>query len=229
MTRKTDTSPPVPIIYEDKHILLVDKPHGLLSQSDQTGDPDVHTLCKQYLREKEQSGSQYLGLVHRLDRPVGGLMLLAKTPDAARQLGEQLQDRIMQKTYKAVVQGSPPPNGVLTHHLVKNRDNNMVTVSSGDDPNAKEAILSFQRVQQHKILALLAIHLQTGRPHQIRVQLAEQGYPVWGDYRYGHQQPDGRTIALRATQLAFKSPDNNQLMEFELELPDRAPWHHFFK
>lgn len=228
MKSTTGTTPDIPIIHEDPHLLIIDKPHDLLSQKDHTGDPDVLTLCKAYLRQKNStSNNPFLGLVHRLDRPVGGLMVLAKTSNAASKLSKQLRNRTIQKTYHAVVQGSPPANGFLTHHLIKNRDTNIVETTKGSNPGGKEAQLSFQRLSQQQALALLAIHLQTGRPHQIRVQLAEEGYPVWGDYKYGRQQPDGRTMALRAVELRFDHPAEKHVMHLKLMLPEHEPWTHF--
>lgn len=228
MNTYTNTTPDIPIVFEDNHLLIIDKPHELLSQEDHTGDPDVVNLCKEYLkREYNKSGSAYLGLVHRLDRPVGGLMLLAKTSKAAGRLSDQLRDRTVQKTYHAVVQGKPPANKFLTHHLIKNRNRNRVTTTSSNNSEGKKAILSFQRLDQQGDLALLAVHLQTGRPHQIRVQLAEEGYPIWGDYKYGLQQPDGRTMALRAVELIFEHPIKKEEISFELPVPNGEPWNHF--
>jgi len=225
----TQTQPDIDIIYEDKHLLIIDKPHNVLSQEDHTGDPDVLNLCKSYLGKKEErSGSVYLGLVHRLDRPVGGLMLLAKTSKAAGELAKQMRDRLIQKTYWAVTHGEPPPNGVLTHHLLKNRQANVVQTVSADNKKSKKAILSFARLDQSENLSLLSIHLQTGRPHQIRVQLSAEGYPIWGDYKYGLQnQPDGRTIALRSSELSFEHPATGEQLFFELPKPNEEPWTHF--
>lgn len=227
--KHTQTDPNIRIIHEDRHLLVIDKPHNVLSQKDHTGDPDVLNLCKSYLGTKQnKSGSIYLGLVHRLDRPVGGLMLLAKSSKAAGGLAGQMRDRLIQKTYWAITYGDPPANGVLTHHLLKNRQTNVVETASGDNKKAKKAILSFARLQQADKLNLLSLHLQTGRPHQIRVQLSAEGYPVWGDYKYGlPDQPDGRTIALRATELIFDHPVSAEQMRFELPPPDKEPWNRF--
>lgn len=222
----TQTQPDIPIIFEDDHLLLIDKPVNLLSQEDHTGDPDVLTLCKQYMG-RSQNSTPYLGLVHRLDRPVGGLMLLAKSRKAADALSQQMRDRTMQKTYWAVTSGNPPKNGVLTHHLFKNRDTNIVEVVPSSKRKGKEAILSFARLETSHDLHLLSIHLQTGRPHQIRVQLAHEGYPIWGDYKYGLNQPDGRDMALRAVELAFQHPQTRQQVQFELAPPNVEPWSQF--
>lgn len=223
--QQTNTQPDIPIIFEDQHLLVIQKPVNLLSQEDHTGDPDVLTLCKEYLSRSVQN--PYLGLVHRLDRPVGGLMLLAKSRKAADSLSRQMRDRTMQKTYWAITAGDPPQNGVLTHHLLKDRENNIVSVVSGSQKQAKEAILSFARLEQANGLNLLSIHLQTGRPHQIRVQLAQEGYPIWGDYKYGRDQPDGRDIALRAVELIFEHPKSKQQVQFELAPPNMEPWSQF--
>lgn len=225
--KQTNTNPNISIIYEDAHILLIDKPVNVLSQEDQTGDPDVLSLCKQYVRRSREKNDPFLGLVHRLDRPVGGLMLLAKTRKSADHLSQQMRDRTMQKTYWAVTSGEPPKNGMLTHHLYKDRDKNIVDVVPKNQKKGKEAILSFSRLEAVNDLNLLAIHLQTGRPHQIRVQLAHEGYPIWGDYKYGLDQPDGRDIALRAVELVFEHPTMNQELQFELAPPDVEPWSRF--
>lgn len=224
--KHTHTQPDIPIIFEDDHILVIDKPVNLLSQEDHTGDPDVLTLCKQYLSQSQNS-TPYLGLVHRLDRPVGGLMLLAKSRKAADALSRQMRDRTMQKTYWAITSGAPPQNGVLTHHLYKNRETNIVEVVPGNQKKGKEAILSFSRLETRNNLNLLSIHLQTGRPHQIRLQLAHEGYPIWGDYKYGLDQPDGRDMALRAVELIFQHPQTEQQVQFELAPPNSEPWLQF--
>ncbi len=181
--------------------------------------------CKQYLSRSESN--PFLGLIHRLDRPVGGLMLLAKNRNAADNLSKQIRDRTIQKTYWAITTGSPPRNGVLTHHLHKNRDTNTVEVVTSNQQKAKRAELSFAKLEESDDLHLLSVHLQTGRPHQIRVQLAHEGYPIWGDYRYGQNQPDGRTMALRAVELVFKHPQTSQHIQFELAPPNKHPWTQF--
>jgi 23S rRNA pseudouridine1911/1915/1917 synthase len=224
--KQTQTDPNISIIYEDEHLLLIDKPAGLLSQEDHTGDANVLTLCRQYLG-RSQTNHPFLGLIHRLDRPVSGLMLLAKNRNAADYLSKQVRNRTIQKTYWAVTAGSPPRNGVLTHRLYKNRDTNIVKVVSGSHQKGKQAELSFAKLEESDDLHLLSVHLQTGRPHQIRVQLSHEGYPIWGDYKYGHSQPDGRTMALRAVELVFKHPKTNQHLHFELAPPREHPWTQF--
>jgi 23S rRNA pseudouridine1911/1915/1917 synthase len=221
----TKTEPDLPIILEDDHLLIIDKPHGVLSQEDHTGDPDVHTLCRQYINRS--SGSNYLGLLHRLDRPVGGLMMLAKTPQAAQEISRQLRDRLIQKTYYAVVEGQPPGNGLLTHYLLKKNEPNVVETVSEESGKGKEAVLSFTKKEQKRNLALLVVHLHTGRTHQIRVQLSAEGYPIWGDYKYGRSQPDGRTIALRSVELIFNHPASDEEVHIELPNLSTEPWNKF--
>ncbi len=223
--KQTQTDPNIQIIFEDDDILLIDKPAGVLSQEDHTGDADVLTLCKQYLSRSQDN--PFLGLIHRLDRPVSGLMLLAKNRNTADQLSKQIRDRTLQKTYWAVTSGKPPQNGVLTHHLYKNRDTNIVEVLTGNNQKGKRAELSFATLESSDDLNLLSIHLQTGRPHQIRVQLAHEGYPIWGDYKYGQKQRDGRSMALRAVKLAFKHPQTKQHLQFEVAPPSEHPWIQF--
>lgn len=222
---ETHTEPNISIIFEDEHLLVIEKPVNVLSQADHTGDPNVLSLCKRYLSRSKNN--PFLGLVHRLDRPVGGLMMLAKSRSAADSLSQQMRDRTMQKTYWAVTAGAPPKNGMLTHYLEKDRDNNIVNTVDKNSRHGKEAILSFARLESAQELNLLSIHLQTGRPHQIRVQLAEEGYPIWGDYKYGLNQPDGRDMALRAVELRFQHPRLEQELHFELAPANTAPWHHF--
>lgn len=224
--KHTNTTPDIPVLYEDEHLMVINKPVNVLSQPDHTGDADVLSLCKEYLNN-QNSGSSYLGLVHRLDRPVGGLMLLAKTSHAAKKLSRQIKDRTIQKTYWAVTFGEPPQNSALTHHLIKDREKNIVRIASGDQRKSRQAILSFDRIESSKDLNLLAVHLHSGRPHQIRVQLSTEGYPVWGDYKYGPDQPDGRDIALRAVELVFNHPETEEEVRFELSPPNTEPWNRF--
>lgn len=228
MPTSTRTRPDIPIVYEDHHLLIVEKPENVLSQKDHTGDPDVLTLCKEYIkREMQKTGNVYLGLVHRLDRPVGGVMMLAKTSKAAQRLSRQMKDRVIQKTYWAVVHGPVPENGVLTHHLVKDRQRNVVKAVSSPNRQAKEAMLSFQRLETAGKLSLIAVNLHTGRPHQIRVQLSSERHPIWGDYKYGSPGKDGKSIALWAVELSFRHPATGKIMTFTCPPALRKPWAGF--
>ncbi|MEX2572858.1 MAG: pseudouridine synthase [Balneolaceae bacterium] len=229
MSKSTGTRPDIPILYEDNHLLIIIKPVDVLSQQDYTGDPDVLTLCKAYLRNKyNKSGNAFLGLVHRLDRPAGGVMVLAKTSKAASRISEQIRNHTFQKRYQVVVSGRTAPNGVLIHHLQKNSETNFVTVSANRD-RSKKAELSYIRKAYNplKNLSLLQVSLITGRPHQIRVQFSAEGYPLAGDRKYGSRVQDSAGPALFASSVRFAHPVNGQQVEFTSDCPDHKPWNYF--
>lgn len=224
--KTTGTSPDINIIYEDNHLIVVDKPSGLLSQEDRTGNPDLLTLCKDYIkREYQKPGNVFLGLLHRLDKPVSGVMMFAKTSKAASRISEQIRTRKTGKTYLAVVRGNPPKNSVLQHHLLKDKKTNRVKAVKPNTKNAKSSQLIFQTLQQKNNLALLKIKLITGRPHQIRVQLSEENYPVWGDSKYG--EPEKGTIALHSYELIIEHPTLKKEIIFSAPPPFHAPWNNF--
>lgn len=232
MSKTTGTTPDIPILHEDAHLLVIVKPPGLLSQKDRTGDPDLLTLCRGYLEQKHQrSGGQFLGLLHRLDRPVQGVMVLAKRPSAASHLSAQIRDHTFGKIYLAVVEGATPPNGVLAHHLVKDPSTNHVTASRKETPGqTQRAELSFVRLDYHrdKNLSFLQIQLLTGRPHQIRVQFASEGYPLYGDQKYGYAGREDRTDpALFARGLKFRHPETGKPVTYTADPPDHYPWNLF--
>lgn len=167
----------------------------------------------------------FLGLLHRLDKPVSGVMLFAKTSKAAGRISEQIRRRAVGKTYLAVSEGSPPPNGYLSHHLIKDRKTNTVSVADARTKGAKAAQLSFETLGSAGGTNLLKIRLITGRPHQIRVQLASEGYPVYGDKKYGKVR--GTPIALHAWSLVFVHPTLKKEMEITAQPGNRLPWNHF--
>lgn len=179
----------VTILYEDNHIIVVEKPVNMLSQEDDTGDIDLLTYLKADIKIRHHKpGNVYLGLVHRLDRPVGGVMVFAKTSKAASRLSELIRNRSFAKTYIAVLHGQPKlPKGRLIHHLLKNSTSNMVHVVSSKQEHAKEAILDYEVLNTalEDNLSLVKIQLLTGRSHQIRVQFSTIGCPLYGDQRYG--------------------------------------------
>lgn len=221
----TGTTPDIPIIFEDNHLLVVNKPPGLLSQEDHTERPDLLNICKTYIREKyNKPGNVFLGLLHRLDRPVGGVMVFAKTSKAASRVSEQIRARKVRKRYRAVLVGNPPPNGVLEHHLLKNEKKNVVEVVAKPLRRSKLAKLSFNVIARKHNLALVDINLETGRAHQIRVQFAETGSPVWGDKRYGTPQDTG-SIALHAYSFKLEHPTLKEKMTFKADLPETTPWN----
>lgn len=209
------------ILYEDNHIIVVFKPAGILSQADKSGDVDMLTIIKSYLKEKyNKPGNVYLGLVHRLDRPVGGIMVFARTSKAASRLSEQVRNKTFKKTYNAVVIGNIENTGKLKDNLLKDEKRNIVKV----DKNGKEAILNFKKLNYKNNMSLVEINLQTGRSHQIRVQMANHGYPLFGDQKYNKTAKVGEQIALFAKKIEFIHPTTNELLTFELDLPNRYPF-----
>ncbi|SMO85967.1 RluA family pseudouridine synthase [Gracilimonas mengyeensis] len=228
-TSFTGTKPNIPIIFEDNHLLVIDKPAGLLSQEDHTGNPDVLNLCKQYIKKKyNKPGNVYLGLVHRLDQPVSGVMVLAKTSKAASRLSYQIRKRTINKTYWALVEGKTPVYGELVHFLDKDKRTNTVKAYKSPRGKAKESRLKYITIKTNKNYSVVEVDLITGRPHQIRVQFASEGFPLWGDYRYGDSsKPDGRDIALRAVKLELEHPTQKELMTFKALKPEGKPWNMF--
>jgi len=217
-------------IYEDNHLLVIEKPVNLPSQADATGDPDLLSILKQRLKDKyNKPGNVYLGLVHRLDRPVGGVMVFAKTSKAAARLSEQIQQHQFEKSYLAVVHGTPAKSRAqLEHFLRKDPVKNKVTVFSKPVSQAKQAILDYQVLETVNGLSLVGINLQTGRSHQIRAQLAAIGHPLYGDQKYGGQlNKAGEQLALWSIKVKFKHPVKEEQIAFESSPPDCYPWREF--
>jgi 23S rRNA pseudouridine1911/1915/1917 synthase len=223
--------PPLNILYEDNHLLVVEKPVNVPSQADSSGDPDLLSLLKIDLKERYQKpGNVYLGLVHRLDRPVGGVMVFAKTSKAAARLSEQIKaKREFVKIYRAVIFGTmDPPTGTLHHFLWKSPEENMVKVVSKEEPGAKEASLDFMVLSCRDGFSLVQINLQTGRSHQIRVQFAATGHPLFGDQKYGAgKSKPGEQLALWATELQFLHPTQKKPISFQSNPPTVYPWNTF--
>lgn len=203
------------VIYEDNHLILVEKPPNILSQSDVTGDKDMVMFVKEYLKEKyHKPGNVYLGLLHRLDRPVGGLLLFAKTSKAAARMTKQIKQHLVKKTYLAVVSGKVfPKTGVFQDYLKKLSNGNTIVTNKND---GKYAELSYTVLdyQLEEDTSLVKIQLKTGRHHQIRVQFSSRGFPLCGDQRYGKQ--DKTQIALYAYQLEFIHPVTKEVKKFEI-------------
>jgi len=221
-------NPQIPhILHEDNHLLAVFKPAGLLVQGDSTGDETLLDVCKAYLKEKYQKpGNVYLGLVHRLDRPVSGVVLLARTSKAASRLSAQFRDGTVGKTYLAVVERRPVrAEGVLVHHLAARADASGRTRCE-DEPfkGSRESHLTY-RVLTNGDRSLLRIEPITGRRHQIRVQLAAMGCPIVGDVKYGAAEPlPDRSVALHAWRLECAHPVGGRTMIFTAPAPDGGPW-----
>lgn len=220
------------ILYEDNHLLVVVKPPDIPVQEDISGALDLLSLLKEEIKVKyNKPGNVFLGLVHRLDRPVGGVMVFAKTSKAASRLSSQIREHTMDKTYLCVVKGCPEAlKGRLTDYLLKNTQNNTVKVVSSDTPQAKEAILEYEVLQQIQGLSLVKILLITGRSHQIRVQMAQNGTPLFGDVKYGYKgDKSDVTLALWAYQLEIEHPIKKERMLFASSPPDFYPWNLFGK
>lgn len=208
------------IIYEDNHLLVVEKPINVPVQADKSGDEDLLTMLKKYLKEKyNKPGDVYLGLVHRLDRPVGGVMVFAKTSKAASRLSKQVQKHEFKKIYMAVIEGKVSESGTFKDRLKKDEKTNITRVSE----DGKEAELSYNLIGFVNNLSLVRISLKTGRSHQIRVQFASRKIPLYGDQKYNPNAVKDQ-IALFASKLEFKHPITKEVMSFELPLPERYPF-----
>lgn len=224
--KTTGTNPDIEILYEDNHLLAVNKPAGILSQEDHTGKPDLLSLCKEYLRKNyNKKGNVFLGLLHRLDQPVGGVMLFAKTSKAASRINEQIRNRTIKKIYLAIVEGSPPENGVLRDYLLKDPLTNTVSVVSSDSKNAQKAELIYQVDKTVNDFSLIKITLITGRPHQIRVQFSHFGYPILNDRKYGLNNKG--PIALFASKLTFNHPTQKKEITIGAMPTAENPWNLF--
>lgn len=212
------------IIYEDNHLLVVEKPVNIIVQEDETKDKDLLTILKEYLKEKyNKPGNVYLGLVHRLDRPVGGVMVFAKTSKAASRLSEQIRTNKLEKIYHAVVCGKANTEDILQDKLLKDTKNNVVRV----DNRGKDSRLSYKLVGYKDNLSLVKIKLHTGRSHQIRVQFSSRNLPLWGDQKYNNKSVVGEQIALFASTLSFYHPTTRKKLTFTLGLPKTYPWNIF--
>ena len=213
------------ILYEDNHIIAVYKPACVLSQGDDTGEESVFDMVKKYIKKKyKKEGNVFLGLVHRLDRPVSGIMIFAKTSKGASRVSEQFRNHEVEKTYYAVVFGKMErKKGIIVSHLKKNEDKNKVFVHQSADRDTKESELSYEVVESNNKFSLLKIKPLTGRSHQIRAQLSSIRHPIVGDIKYGAKEslPD-HSIMLRATGLVFKTATGDELIKLEIppfELP----------
>lgn len=218
----------IKVIYEDNHLLVVEKPVNILSQGDDTNDKDMVNLLKQYIKEKyNKPGNVYIGLVHRLDRPVGGAMVFAKTSKAASRLSEQVRNKTFKKTYRAVIHGAMPKDkDTLKDYLYKNKKTNMVSVVRKDHKEAKNAELSYETLAKKDGFSLVEIDLKTGRSHQIRVQFASRKHPLFGDQRYGQSvNKVGQQISLWSHKIKIEHPTTKEKMEFVCEPPQEYPWN----
>jgi 23S rRNA pseudouridine1911/1915/1917 synthase len=219
----------IKILFEDNHLLVVVKPANIPVQGDSSKDVDMLTLLKADLAKRHnKTGNVYLGLVHRLDRPVGGVMVFAKTSKCASRLSEQVRARTIQKSYQALVQGHPKKEqDSLSHFLKKNPENNTSSAANIEKDGFKKAELSYHVIQQLPSESLVEVDLKTGRHHQIRCQLSFIGHPIVGDFKYGFNpektdlvwNAKKRGIALFATKLCFAHPISKEPLVFEERFP----------
>ena len=211
------------VIYEDNHIIVVEKKPNIPSQGDKTNDIDMLTIVKQYIKEKyNKPGEVYLGLIHRLDRPVGGVMVFAKTSKAASRLSEQVRNKVFKKKYLTIVDGKmEQEKASLEDYLLKNEKNNLSKVVNEKTKNAKQAKLDYEVLTYNNEinLSVLKIDLHTGRHHQIRVQLSSRGHSIYGDQKYG-TRGRGKQIALWAYSLTILHPITKEEMTF-ISIPEK--------
>ncbi len=218
------------ILYEDNHIMVVLKPQNMPSCADDSKDVDMLTVIKDYIKVRDNKpGNVYVGLVHRLDRPTGGVMVYAKTSKAAGRLSEQMKTGDFIKKYYTVLVGTlPKKQQTLTNYLKKNVINNMVYVCGQSVEGAKFAELEYKVIEEKSGLSFTEVTLHTGRSHQIRVQMSHLGYPVYGDMRYGGENAVKGNLALWATSLSFTHPVTKERLTFKIEPPkDLSPWKIF--
>ena len=209
------------VLYEDSHCVAVCKPAGILVQADRTGDPTLVQAVEIYLRRRYgKRGGVFIGVVHRLDRPVSGVMLLARTSKAAARLAAQFRAGSVRKVYVALVETAPPQHeGVLVHHLRKDAASNRTHVVAAGEPDARLARLAYRVLETHPGGTLVEVRPETGRSHQIRVQLAAAGAIIVGDLRYGSHRRLGQRIALHAASLDFEHPTRRETVSVEAPLP----------
>ncbi|MBO5172672.1 MAG: RluA family pseudouridine synthase [Bacteroidaceae bacterium] len=216
------------VLYEDNHLIIVNKQAGEIVQGDKTGDTPLSDIVKDWLKEKHNKpGNVYLGVVHRLDRPVSGVVLFAKTSKALPRLNKMFAEHDkVSKTYWAIVQNRPQASkGTLTHWLTRQEKNNTARAYDREVPGAKKAVLDYELIASGDRYHLLEIHLHTGRHHQIRCQLAKMGCPIKGDLKYGapRSNPDG-SISLHARNLTLEHPVSHETISVTAPVPDDRLW-----
>ena len=218
------------ILFEDNQIIVVKKPQNVPSQEDSSGDKDMLTMVKEYIKEKyNKPGNVYVGLVHRLDRPTGGVMVFAKTSKAAGRLSDQIKDGTLEKRYFCVVCGTPrEKQGRLVHYIKKNERDNIVEIVPQATEGAKRAELEYRVLATKDKYSLVEVKLYTGRSHQIRVQMKALGCPVFGDQKYGGEQMKKANLNLFAVELRFEHPVSHEKMVFKVYPPeDEQAWKMF--
>lgn len=220
------------VLYEDNHIVIVNKAPGEIVQGDKTGDTPLSDKVKAYLKEKyHKPGNVFCGVTHRLDRPTSGVVVFARTSKALSRLNELFRTGEVEKTYWAVVKSRPPSEeGTLIHYLIKNEKNNKSTAYDREKPHTKKAVLHYRLIAASQNYYLLAVNLETGRHHQIRCQLAKTGSPIKGDLKYGadRSNPDG-SISLHARSISFIHPVSKVQVTVTAPVPQENLWQAFEK
>lgn len=218
------------VIYEDNHLVIVNKNCSEIVQGDKTGDKPLSDIVKDYLKKKyNKPGNVFLGVVHRLDRPVSGLVIFARTSKALSRLSEMFRNGDIHKTYWAIVRNKPSqPEGELVNWLTRNEKQNKSYAFDREVPRSKKAVLDYKVIGCSENYTLLEINLKTGRHHQIRCQLAKMGCPIKGDLKYGfpRSNPDGG-ISLLSRRVTFIHPVSKKRIDVEAPLPDNKLWHAF--
>jgi len=218
------------ILYEDNHIIIVNKSPKEIVQGDKTGDKPLVDMVKDYLKEKyHKPGNVFCGVVHRLDRPTSGIVVFAKTSKALARLNEMFKKGEVDKTYWAIVKDLPPQDeGTLVHYLIKNQKTNKSVAYDTEKPRSKKAVLHYKLVGRSQRYYLLEVKLETGRHHQIRCQLAKIGLPIRGDLKYGapRSNPDG-SISLHARNISFVHPVSKKMIDITAPVPDDPLWNAF--
>lgn len=218
------------VVYEDNHLIIVNKSSSEIVQGDKTGDKPLSEMVKEYIKQKyHKPGNVFLGVVHRLDRPVSGLVVFARTSKALARLNEMFRTKEVHKTYWAIVGNCPPTEeGELVHWLVRNEKQNKSYAYDKEKPEAKKAILDYKLIGRSERYFLLEVDLKTGRHHQIRCQLAKMGCPIKGDLKYGspRSNPDG-SICLHARRVRFVHPVSKQEIDVTAPVPEGNLWHGF--
>jgi 23S rRNA pseudouridine1911/1915/1917 synthase len=223
----------IQVLYEDNHLIAVNKPAGWLVQGDETGDTPLSEWVKAYIKNRYgKPGDVFLGVIHRLDRPVSGVVVFARTSKALERMNLLFKEREIKKTYLAITTERPEPlRGTLTHYILKDREKNVAKAFdqlSNRSEGAKKSILEYEMIAQIGGHFLLRIHPETGRPHQIRVQLSKIGNPIKGDVKYGHPNSNRTgSIYLHCYKLEFVHPVKKDRVEIVAELPDDQSWNLF--